>query len=204
MKFQIYVPLVATLLLWNCSTFKQHLAHSGGPNEAIMNAILDYSKTSKSFKTDSAFNVSYIDTVCRMVLRKVDDVNYKWERGTVQEGLQAVSISSNLNRFLITPTTFIGSTGKLPSRYFESDGKIFVWRDDSYPLTEETLGILQKYNLLQSDSSGLLTVPDFITNDAQKGTHYYFCTSDLAKYKKTITSKGIGFYDPPVLKCNKR
>ncbi len=87
--------------------------------------------------------------------------------------------------------------GKLPSRYVIEDGKLFYWWDDQYPVTEEMLAILWKYNLLQKD----LIIPEFSTDDSQKGADYYFCKNNLSKYKRVITSKGIGYYKPPKLKC---
>jgi hypothetical protein len=113
----------------------------------------------------------------------------------------AVRIGASHYRFLLTRDTKIGSKGKLPSRFIEKNGKLFYWWDDDYPLTEEVIAVLKKYNLFQDDNDGLITVPENPTNDAQKGAHYYFCRSDLTKYKKVVTNKGMGYYDPPKFEC---
>lgn len=68
-------------------------------------------------------------------------------------------------------------------------------------MTAEALSVYRKYNLLQSDKGGLITLPDFVTNDAQKAAHYYFCRSSRLLYKRVITAKGIGYYQPPALNC---
>ncbi len=59
--------------------------------------------------------------------------------------------------------------------------------------------ILWKYNCLQTD----LTVPEFSNDDNQKGVDYYFRKNDVSKYKRIITNIGMGYYEPPRLKCIK-
>lgn len=99
----------------------------------------------------------------------------------------------------MTKEAVLGSKGRLPSRYIEKNGKLFFWWDDDYSLTENTLAVFNKYNLLQGDKNGTIKVPDSIIDDAEKAAHYYFCKEDLSKYKRVITNKGVGYYDAPNL-----
>ena len=94
----------------------------------------------------------------------------------------------------------IGSKGKLPSRYVIVKGKLFFWQDDNYPLTEETLSVFKRYNILtEVMERGML--PDFIINDAAKAAHYYFCRDNISNYKRVVTHVATGYYKPPKLKC---
>jgi hypothetical protein len=197
MKLYNFIWIII-LTLGSCASFKKELIQSGNSNEAIQNAILDFSK-SKLYKKDSVFVVWFSDTVSRMVLNKVDDRNYKWIKGKIYDGLLGVDISADYNRLLLT-----AKKSHLPSRFIEKNGKLFYWWDVSHPVSEDALAIFKKYNLLQDDEGGKITIPDFGTNDAKNGAHYYFCKNDLTKYKKIITNKGIGYYDPPKIECNSK
>jgi hypothetical protein len=196
----LFLILALLLLVNSCASLKG-LHQSGGKQEIIQNAILDFSNTSKLYKKDSVFSISYQDTLYKMNLEELDNGTSRWVEGDIQKGIVAVSISANNNKLLLTSETKVGSKGELPSRFIEKEGKLFFWWDDDYPLTEEALAVLKKYDLLQDDEGGLITVPDFIIDDAQQGAHYYFCRNDISKYKRVITTKGMGYYDPPKLNC---
>lgn len=187
------------VLLEGCSSFKHRMIQSGSRNEAIHNAILDFSKTGSLYRADSVFSVSFYDTMGRMVL----DINQKWIKGQPYEGIVAVTIVASGDRFLVTKDPKVDSKkGYLPSRFIEKEGKLFYWWDDDSYFTEETLAVLEKYDLLRDEDQEVITIPDFIIDDELKGTHYYFCKENLSKYKKVISSKGIGYYNAPSLKCN--
>ena len=195
------------LLIESCAPFKgnsfrKELNQTGDKKEVIQNAILDFSNNGKLYKKDSVFIVSYLDTVHKMALKKLDDRNYSWNKGEAYKDIVAVNIIVSYDQFLLTEDVKVGSKGVLPSRYIEKDDKLFFWWDDDYPLNEKTLDVFHKYNLLQDDKGGTIKYLDFTIDDAQKGADYYFCKNDLTKYKKVITNIGIGYYDAPDLKCN--
>lgn len=176
-------------------------------DKAINNAVLNFSNSCKLYKNDSVFSVSFEDSV---FLLAFDRGASRWYRDKFYDDIVLVSISAHrisvpceehCDKFLYTTNTTVGSKGKLPSRYIEKDGKLFYWWDDDYPLTEEMLAILWKYNLLYDDTKGLIGFPQFTIDDSQKGAHYYFCKNDLSKYKRVITNIGFGYYKPPKLKC---
>jgi hypothetical protein len=199
--YSFLLVVVIMILSEGCASLKSDLVQSGGINETIQNAILDFS-TTRFYKNDSVFSITYLDTLYRMSLDKTDPNNYQWIKGGVEKGIAAVGIRSSNNRLLLTADAKVGrKNSKLPTRVIDRDGKLFYWWDKDYPLTEKTLSLYRRYDLLQDDEGGLITVPDFATNDAQKAVHYYFCTKNLANYKKVVTRKGIGYYDLPNLNC---
>ncbi len=194
--------LIIVVVLISCASSKKDFTKMGGLDEAIQNAILDFSKKSRLYKKNSVFTVWAQDTLYRMVLDKSNENKYKWVEGDLYEQTIAVSITASYNKILMTDSTKVGSIGKFPSRYIERDGKLFYWWDSDQPLKQETLDALGKYGLLQDDEGGWVKFPDMTINDAQKAAHYYFCRNNLKKYKRVTTNKGIGYYDAPKLDCN--
>lgn len=178
----LIIPVVLALFV-KCASFKTGLIQTGGIDEMIQNAILDFSNTTKLYKKGTVFSVSVLEIVDKDPL--------------------VVRIGENSMNLLLTKEAKIGSKGgKLPTRFIEKEGKLFFWQDDDYPLTEEALTVYERYNLLQDDEGGIITVPDFAINDAQKAAHYYFCKNDISEYKRVVTNIGVGYYDPPNLDCN--
>lgn len=200
---RINILLLAILISINsCRAYKEEMIQTGGKKEAIKNAILDFSNSSRLYKTDSVFSVSFQNPLHRMILEETDDGNSRWVEGEPYKGIVAVSIIASYNKMLLTDSTQVGSIGKLPSRYIEKEGKLFYWWDDNYPLEKEALAVFDKYGLLQDDEGGWVKFPDFSTNDAKKGVHYYFCENDLTRYKKVTTDIAIGYYEAPNLNCS--
>lgn len=182
-KRKFILLILITTIIEGCSTAKKAFVKSGDSlDDAIQTAILNFSTIRKLYKKDSVFSVGISELV-----------NNK--------DLIVVGVRKNNRKLLLTKDAKVGSKGKLPSRYIEKDGKLFFWWDDNYPLTEDALAIFNKYNLLQDDKDGAIKIADFIIDDAQKAAHYYFCKNDIFSYKRVITNKGIGYYDPPSLKC---
>ncbi len=204
MKVNYLFLSIFLFLIGSCSTFKKDLIQRGDQQEAIKNAILDFSNTSGLYKKDSVFSVSYHDPLYKMALEKTDNGNERWIEDKLYKGIVAVSISADYNKMLLTDSTKVGNKGaKLPTRYIERDGKLFYWRDDDHPLTQEALNVFKRYNLLlEDDLDGVMEFYDFTTDDAQKGVDYFFCKNNLVEYKKITTNKGIGYYGAPELKCN--
>jgi hypothetical protein len=182
-KARIVLLMAMMVDIWGCTATKMTYVRRGDIYEdAIQIAISDFSTISKLYKNDSVFSVGISGLI-----------NY--------ENIIVVGVRKNNRKLLLTNDAIVGSTKKLPSRYIEKDGKLFFWWDDSCPLTEDALSVYRKYNLLQDDQGGIIKLPDSIIDDAQKAAHYYFCKEDVSKHKKVITNIGIGFYDPPSLKC---
>ena len=168
---------------------------------AISIAIHDFSTNCYLFEKDSVFHVAFEDSVFDKptLVRVKDDNNiirhtHEWVRGDFLESEVCVVIEGGTNYQFSIAEEFRGG---LPTRYTIRDNKLFFWKDDSYPLTEETIRVLWRYGLLIMDDS----IPDFYDDDSQKGAHYYFCKNDLSKHIRRITNTGFGYYKPPRLKC---
>jgi len=204
MKVQKILYLSALLLMFSCSSLKKSMITTSEnlQETAIHNAILDFSTNCNLFKKDSVFSVNFSDSVFNAAnLVRVDERNYKdgrtheWKRGSLYDGIVSVEISAFYYQHFYSEET----KEKLPSRYVIKDSKLFYWWDADYPVTEEIIAVLWKYNLLQTD----LIIPEFPINDSQKSAHYYFCKNDLSKYRRVVTNIGLGYYSPPILNCNK-
>ncbi|MBI5373688.1 MAG: hypothetical protein HZA79_16810 [Sphingobacteriales bacterium] len=178
-----YFALVITIFtIVGCSSFRKLLVERGDSKEAIQNAILDFSKSCKLYKKDSVFSIS------AMLLEDNDE-------------LLVVRIGKFGSKLLLRDSVKAGSYGLFPSRYFEKDGKLFFWRDKSFPLTKEVLSVLTKYNLILFGKKGDNQYPEYIIDERQKAAHYYFCKGNLAKYKRVVTNVGIGYYPAPDVTC---
>lgn len=199
----IIISFSVLLSIFGCSSLKKSMivADENLQERAIHNAIIDFSTNCKLFKKDSVFDVSYEDSVFKEgVWVRVDEKSYKdgrthiRKRGSFYDGIVAVQISASADyKYYYSEET----KTKLPSRHLIINGKLFYWWDDNYPITEEMIAVLWKYNLLQTN----FIIPEFSIDESQKGADYYFCKSDLSKYKRVITNIGLGFYKPPKLKC---
>lgn len=201
MKKQTLLLISIAFLFESCGSFKKELFKTGGKEEAIQNAIIDFTNTSKLYRKNSVFDVSFQDTLYRMVLRRINEQNAEWIVGEPYNEIKSVSISAASIKMLLTEDVKEGSKGKLASRYIEKNGNLFYWWDDDFPLTEETLAILHKYNLLQNNEGSWEEFPDIISNNSLEAVDYFFCRNDLSKYKKIRTKKAIGYYDAPNLEC---
>ncbi|RNC85964.1 MAG: hypothetical protein ED557_04135 [Balneola sp.] len=181
--------LMICLLVFGCTCtttkpFEAELIRDGGKEEAIANAILDFSNTAKKYNDYEIFsiNIKYLN-------------NY--------DGLMLVLIRENYTYLLKTRESVPGNTkSRLPTRFIDKDDKLFFWWDDDYPLTAEALAVYEKYDILQDDENGMITLPDkdYEVKFSDTEVRYFFCKNDLTKYKKVVTDEG--FINRPKLNCN--
>jgi hypothetical protein len=171
--------------------------------KAIMEAINDFSISKRLIKNDSVFQVTFQDTVYKMVLKKIDSRNSKWIHGKIYQGIKAVRIGANHIPYIIANETKTAISRQIPTRFIEIKGKLFYWWDEDYPITNEVLIVLNKYGLLKGEEA-IGAVYDYPIDESKKATHYYFCSSDLTKFQRVITNEAIGYYEPPKLKCNSK
>ena len=169
--------------------------------QARQNAVRDFSKT-KLFTIDSVFSVSLRDTIYRLSLKKLGEHHYEWVRAKTYANMIALTISGCTPQFPFDTTMRVDKQTKIPSRVIEKSGRIFYRWDDSYPLTDSTLKLLDKHQLIlrrRGEHRNKFRYPDF--DELKKGAHYYFCRSNPSIYKEIVTNSGIGYYDPPKLAC---
>ncbi|MFN3757507.1 MAG: hypothetical protein ACK4RM_11180 [Flavobacterium sp.] len=162
-----------------CSTWKSQLVKYGDDEIAITNAINDYLNTSRINKD---FNVYHIikwsqDDVLGI---SINGDNVKWQLGNVN----------------------VGDKRKyFPSRFKEFNGKLFYWSDSTQVVSNEMIEIMKNYNILDTFKYPKGVIPDGIGESSEGGVHYYFCKSNLLKYKKVKSKIAIGYYEPPKLNC---
>ena len=194
------ILLLLWLLLTDCYSQEKYIPQSTNFAEfAIYEAITDFADNCRLFKQDSIFNVHIEDTLRHVTLQR-DQGTLKWVCDSVYTNILVVEILGEKDKIGYYPNAVVGSKGKLPSRYVIVKGKLFYWWDRDYPLTEEMLSVLKKYNVLTDMIyDGML--PEYSINDAQKGASYYFCRNDLSKYKRVVTNIATEYYRPPKLKC---
>ena len=195
--------LFVIVLIGSCSVYKPQGTVNGNIQElAIHMAINDFSTRCKLFEKDSVFIVVFADSVySEPTLERVNDSVFRegrvlqWKRGNIREGIVSVTIgaASFYKQFYSEETK-----ASLPTRFEIRDGKLFIWYDYSYPLTDDIIEVLWRYDVLQTD----YVIPDFTIDENEKGAHYYFCKSNIYKFKRIITNIGYGYYEPPRLKCS--
>ena len=195
---RLLIILLTLVLLTGCSGWKQLLIGQGNEYDLINNAILDFSNTERLFKQDSTFHVTFIDTLYSMKLERVDDRTLKWIPDKKYENIIGVSILGSIGKIYYIDDIEIGSFGSLPSRYMEKNNKLYYWYDDDYPLTQDVVDVLNKFNVIEKIES--IAMVEFIIDDGKKGASYYFCRDNFSKYKKVVSTIAIG-YDIPKLHC---
>ena len=195
-----YIPFFSLLLITDSNNAEKIKTENF--NQARQTAIQDFSKTNL-FKMDSVFSVSLIDTLHRFALKKVNEGNHAWVRVKAYPQILVVGIDANPLKYLLDTTRTIDIQNKtIPSRVFEKDGRVFLWWDKNYPLTENTLETLNKFHLIKRGKDNYMDkFFNFRTDDAARGAHYYFCRNNLFIYKRVITNTAIGYYNPPDISC---
>ena len=190
--------IIISCLLSGCKSSIVILQKETYQTEDFINvAISDFVSKCSLFKKDSVFKISVEDTLVELSFQSEQS---RWILDTVYQNILVVNVFGLINKVCYFSDAVIGSKGKLPSRYVIVKGKLFFWQDDNYPLTEETLSVFKRYNILtEVMERGML--PDFIINDAAKAAHYYFCRDNISNYKRVVTHVATGYYKPPKLKC---
>ena len=188
------------LLLTDCYSQEKYIPQSTNFAEfAIYEAITDFADNCRLFKQDSIFYITTLDTLKHYTLQR-NQGTLEWICDSIYANLFVINIIPSINKLFYFPDAVVGSKGKLPSRYVIVKGKLFYWDDDDYPLTEETLSVLKKYDAL-TDMIHDRVLPETVLDESKKSIHYYFCRNNLLKYKRAASSKSAGYYRPPKLKC---
>ena len=194
----IFLIIIISCLLSGCKSLIVIPQKETYQTEDFINvAISDFVSKCSLFKKDSVFKVSVEDTLVELSFQSEQS---RWVLDTVYQNVLVVNVFGLINKEWYFSDAVIGSKGKLPSRYAIVKGKLFFWEDDNYPLTEETLSVFKKYNIL-TEMMERGALPDNPINDAAKAADYYFCRNDVSNYKRVVTHVATGYYEPPKLKC---
>ncbi|WP_412464553.1 hypothetical protein [Flavobacterium mekongense] len=162
----------------SCKSIDSQIVSQGNIDNAIMNSIIDFKKT-KLFKTGAVFSV----------LENNEEEFYK-----------ITIISKGKNKYLYSKQKK-AKENKLPSRYYETDNKLFIWWDENHEVTDKNIEILNKYDMLVDDEGGNVWFLESSSDDSKKGATYFICKNDLKNYKRVISSTSSSTL--PNLKCNK-
>ena len=194
----VFLIIIISCLLSGCKSSIVILQKETYQTEDFINvAISDFVSKCSLFKKDSVFKISVEDTLVELSFQSEQS---RWVLDTVYQNVLVVNVFGLINKEWYFSDAVIGSKGKLPSRYAIVKGKLFFWEDDNYPLTEETLSVFKKYNIL-TEMMERGALPDNPINDAAKAADYYFCRNDVSNYKRVVTHVATGYYEPPKLKC---
>jgi hypothetical protein len=184
MKTAAYVLLCSAVLVAGCAPWKNGLWPNGGTREATANAIADFAHSRRLAKPGRIYSASVRDTstqvICVGILEKQDKF-YVYTNDGVGYYLQDI----------------------FPTSYLERNGAIFLWRDTARAAPANLLAKLSQLGRLDTVRTHLGEFPESMIDDGLKGAHYYFCPSDLRKYKRVITKTAYGGYAPPKLDCGK-
>lgn len=172
--------------------------------QARVNAIEDFVKNKYNLKLYSSKGMKErVFDVFWIVNKESDEGNiYVFTIFPEYSGFISLSVEDQLGKV---------SNSYFPTNYLEKNGVLFVWKDTNIPLRQDVLNIMNQYYVLDSTdvkiALGILS-EDYVDekivlmNSKLKSVHYYFCKKNLSKNKKVITNKALGYYNPPIIKCN--
>lgn len=178
-----YFYLIFLLSLSACGTSqKENMVTIGGVDDAINNAIIDFTHTEKRLlKGDDSFLVS---------------------AETLEEIIVVTIIGDPNTVLLIGEEDGTYDYRAFPTMLVEIDGKMFFWYDEGKSTTDTIINTLYRHNFVDTMIVNAY-IPDRIIDDAKRGVVYYFCKNDLINYKKTGTNTLTKSYKPPRLRCKK-
>jgi len=191
-----YLILLICVFLFSCNTWKESLVKEGDKEDAIHNAILDFSHSKKLFNQDSVFYLQIEDPLYSQKSVSESEHAHQWVPDKPYKDIIGISIIGDEENTYIEKD-FENENVRIPTRFTVVQGKLFLWWDDNYPLTQEVIDVLHQFHLVESEEESMFT-----TDHNKKGATYYFCRNDLSRYKKEITTTAMG-YNIPKLKCPK-
>ena len=180
MKNIIWVLLVS--VIHSCKSSKSLSANNFIENKYISIAVNDFLKKTNSSKKHQVFMVSVSDSIGtdgELVGVAIGEFNYK------------LNFSNGLTS---------GSSNGIKVGFKEIDGSLFFWRSSTYSDYDSSISVFKKFNVLMTADEVIsgMSPGSFGWN---KGTHYYFCKNNVAKFKRLKSRKGMGYYQAPSIKC---
>ena len=190
LKMKYYIIILA-FLVSSCSSWKKGMVTEGNKNDAILNAILDFTHSEKLLKQDSVFFIYAEDPLYSYKRLYDGKYSYQWVPDIPYENIIKVSISGDSENTYIEKKE-LSEYDRIPSRYFIFKEKLFLWYDENQPLTQELIDALKQFNLLKNDDEAVLVI-----DHSKKTAQYYFCKNNLTQYKRKISN----ITSIPRLKC---
>jgi hypothetical protein len=180
-KYSLISLIFTIVLIESCSAQNIKIINPVSYNDAIITAIDNFLQAKKYTKSDTVFIVS---------IRNVDD------------NLLGIGISAQRNRIAVfTENEIDYSYRNFPTNYLERDKKLFYWKDSTRSMSTELINKLRSMNLVDTAIANKY-FPERIVDESQKAMHFYFCKSNLKKFKKVYTRTAMGWYEPPKNVCD--
>lgn len=178
----IPISILLMLLFTNCSMWKQSMITEGDINDAINNAITDFSHTSKLYKQDTVFDIEI----------------------TSVDNMLVIGIIGTTNKLFVKSNNKIGTNSDptFPTNFVIKNSRLFLWYDPNKTISQELRSVLIKYNHLDSVWMKEYDIPPYVIDDGKQGVIYYFCKKNLSIYKKTGSNTIKRHYKTPKLDCD--
>lgn len=197
---KIIFVLGVCALLFGCGTFKEGLVEKGNSEEAISNAILDFSNTSRLYSKNNVFSVTIHNPLHRMVLDSTEEGN-GWIKGESYNGIVVISFFPTKRKIVSENITL--NEVKTGFDFYEKNGKLFYWDNPNKTLTEESISFLKKYDLvIRNDEEIMVEFFKSGSTNNTKSVDYYFCENNISVYRKITSEIATGHYDPPLPNCS--
>ncbi|WP_179344870.1 hypothetical protein [Winogradskyella ursingii] len=198
MKLMTTIFFSFLIIQQGCNSEKRYTREFSMEDSTIIEStILDFSKNSTLYQTSNLFSVNKEQILKSVKTDNPKNKNYSLINGLPYQNLIQVTITANPSTESKFDASQIGDKSKLiPSRYVERDGKLFVWIDEDYPLTEKTYQILKKYNVVQNDRNS-----EQAEIAQPENQYYYFCPNNINKFLRLELDQNINTLNDPILDC---
>lgn len=184
LNLKIYILLIISVL--SCNSYKKNIIKIGNQNDAIENAIYDFSNTEKG---------------------EVNKV-YKIRIDNESSDLYKFVVRNEINVYTYKRIKIGDKVSGFPSRFIEVKNRLYVWEDSTQILNKDIFEKLQKYKVLDSTIYKIQNkelpqnkTPLIMTDESKKYLNYFFCKKDISKFKKIKTSKYLSVSDYPFVNC---
>jgi hypothetical protein len=162
---KVIIKTLIVLVLISCNSWKSKLKFSGTKNDARVNAILDFSSTNK------------LNQYSIFLVENHEETNDKY----------CFEIRK-IEKIFPELTDSIGGYSALsfPTKYFEINNKLFLWKESQSMITMEIVDKMKKYKCIDSSYYKIKDYEEVLnTGDLKKEYFYFICKNNLSKYEKT-------------------
>jgi hypothetical protein len=172
--------IIVITLLESRTSWKDAMVAKGDRNDAIKNAIIDFTHARRFYRKDTVFDFL------------IKDIN---------DDVLAITILGERNKVaVITENEVDYSYKAFPTRYVERDGKMFYWHDSTVNTPPELITKLSKMTRIDTAIIGKY-LPQTWNVDYERNVTYYFCKSDLKRYKRVYTRNPRAWFEAPEIIC---
>lgn len=181
-----------------CSTSKKYMIVEpyNFKTNCIHTAIEDFVENTELAKTDSVFEVRFIDNVYNEgknidIYDSLKNYSYsKYVSGSLIPNISAVEIISSSTHIENEKYMF------LPTHSLIYNGNLFFWTDKNTMITSIVKEELKFFNKIDSVDYSR----SFMINESTKAATYFICKADILNNKRVESN--LSHYQPPILHCH--